>query len=508
MGISNDLPISTPTSVTTGQSVSGTSLELTAVHPESTSQTAPERLQKMPEVPITSIKVVNAYLECAKALVPQNCENGILLSSTTTNFTNVLKEYNTEIKSAKASMEAFVNDHLDMLPPGTTSVSLHLVSGGGTKGVSGAPVFVVRDQNGSAVAIGKGFLKADEMIEELRSQETMKSLNLKESSTPQALGVGKCFIKGVPQDARKLMSEEDRAKLVNTPEKDTAYYLMLQTVASGRGVDDHLAAVGGADDRDQAMQTALSAVSQTAKAMAELHTKKPSAAKITPTACKMMTPDLNRQLMIVKQNLTRKEGMKTVAALTIPGVDFSILTADKPVPGDVVTAMCNRTNQELPKDPGKGAIVHADAHPGNFYFEEGSGTLSMIDLPSSSRSFDGNEGLLPAAWDSILFKLKIADSMVRSDNDGVEEGLTSDEVNRLEEAFDKAYQEAGGEPPTPIMDQFCRLDRVLSSLAQFSTLLKLHPGSTPEGVRIEKHIGYRMQMLHQILKTDITSPQK
>jgi len=465
-------------------------LQLQAVTPSNVSVTesaAPQREHAMPEVPITSLKPYSPNYETAQAQIPQTCANGAMDTKAGYQLVLNLKDYNTDKNSVNESMEVFVKDHLAQLPPGTTSVDCKPLLGGGTKGVSGAPVFTVHDQNGQLIGFAKGFLKHTELAEEMRAQRTIQGFGLKESATSQGLGVGKCHIQGA------------------TPKDDKYYFLMLQSVASGKGIDDHLDAVSKSGNREEAMQVALNAVTKTAKAMAELHTQRPSA-KAAPANCKGMTLDLNSQLTTAKNVLTVKQGVKTTAKLDLPGIDLSMFTADKPVPGDAISALANRTNMALAKDPGKGAVVHGDAHPGNFFYNASSGSLTMIDLPSSSRSFDGNVGLLPGAWDSELFKNRIVDSMVRIDDSG--EGLTGPEVDQLQKAFDEAYVSAGGEPPTAIMRQFSQLHSTLKSLARFSKLLESHPTDSIERTLIIEQIASRIDTLKNILANDVTATLK
>lgn len=429
---------------------------------------APERQQSMPNVAITSMKPFQPHenYTTAAATLPASCPGGAIESKVVSDLVKNLKTYNTSENHVEASMKAFINDHLEQL--GVASATPKIIEGGGVWGASGAPVFRVLGENGSLVAIAKGFLNANELAQEMRAEGLLKGFSLQHSQVPQGLGVGSCFARG------------------------EAYYLMLQTVAPGKPLHQHLDAVGKSEDRELSMQVATTAVRQTATALAELHTLH-TADRASDASVKLMTADLISQLSKVKINLKNA---------SLPGVDFKDLKSPNPVIADRVTAFVNHTSDKFKANPGPGAILHGDAHPGNFFYDASNNALTMIDLPSSSRSCDGEKGLMSAAWDSQMFKFRIAESMVRADQGTLLEGLTKEEVRHLEKTFDEAYAAAGGAALlTPESMQFAKLNRVLTSLVQLSTQLKSFPSNeAPERGMIINMIAYRMEMLTDMMQ--------
>lgn len=439
----------------------------------------PERKQAVPEVPITSMKPLTPSANYAIALgsLPRACQEGKLDEKMAAPLVTKLRDYtatlpgdDTKAKKVKSCMEAFVKDHLEQLPPGTKSIEVRCLPGGGAMGKSGAPVFEVFDQDGKRIAIAKGFPSSEELAQEMRAQSTLQGLSLQQSTTPQGLGVGKCKV------------------------ENTFYFLMLQTVAPGKSIASHLEAVRSAPDRTQAMQTAKAAVQYTARAMAELHSKAPRE-KAAPSVCKLMTDDMNtsfRKIKLNKSSWPNTPAFNTLRQLT---------TIQKPALNDELTTFVNKTNEGFMANPGHGAISHGDSHPGNFFYDDGSRTFSMIDLPTCSRSYDGKTGLMSPAWDCQLFKFKLAESMVNVDKNPSEPGLTLQEVQELEKAFDEAYAEAGGKALTPEAAQFGKLDRVLTSLAQYTETLKsVVSNESIERTVILQMIDYRVSMLNEMIQ--------
>lgn len=451
-------------------------LQLAAVDPSNVQSTyasqAPERRTVIPDVPITSMapfRPCSNYTEAQK-LIPEKCDNGFIPASV--NLVARLKEYSNAEKSLLQSMKTFVNDHLE---PGTT-VTIEQVRGGGTKGVSGDPVFYVQEPSGNIIAIAKGFLSKDarnELAQEMRAQQMLGNLGLQESTTPQGLGVGMCSV---------LVKEQVRGKETLVEKR---CFLMLQTVAPGQGVDDYLAAVGTSDERTQAMEAAKAAVKQTAKALAELHKAKAST-EATPITSKLITDHLAMKLNILENN---------AKTLSLPGIDFKNLkraTITSPTP---LRVFSERISGEFLARPGQGSINHGDAHPGNFFYDADTNKVTMIDLPASSSTYDGTNGLMSSAWDSQNFISKIAHNRTK--------GMTTQEVRQLERTFKDAYHEALGGTilTTPEAEKLAALDKLIDSLAYYTTLIKDHPSDAdPERARIIDMIAYRMEELDSLMK--------
>ncbi|MCE5318369.1 MAG: phosphotransferase [Parachlamydia sp.] len=439
--------------------------------PSSYASQAPERQIIAPDVSITSIAPFQPrsnYTEIQK-LIPQKCDNGAI--PVTNNFVMRLKEYSNTEKSLLKTMQAFVSDHL---APGTT-VLIDPVRGGGTKGVSGDPVFTVRGTTGNIIAIAKGFLSKDaknEFAQEMRAQQFLGNLGLQESTTPQGLGVGMCSV---------MVREEVRGKETFVEKR---CFLMLQSVAPGQGVDDYLAEVGTSDDRTQAMETAKSAVKQTAKALAELHQAKANQ-EATPITSKQITTHLSQKLSILENH---------AKTLSLPGIDFKNLKRATITSPSFVRVFSEQISREFLSHPGKGSILHGDAHPGNFFYDAETNKLTMIDLPSSSPTYDGTNGLMSSAWDSQNFVFKIANNRMN--------GMTSKEVSELERTFKDTYREAlrGSILTTPEAEKLAALDKVINSLAYYTTVINDHPSDAdPERARILDMIAYRMEELDLLM---------
>lgn len=445
-------------------------LKLAPVNPSTVPSTyasqAPERQTILPDVSITAIapfQPSSNYREIQK-LIPEKCVNGVIPS--VASLVMGLKEYTHAEKSLLKTMQAFVNENLG---PGTT---LKPVLGGGTKGVSGDPVFTVRGSSGNIIAIAKGFLSMNDLVNEMRAQHLLETLGLRESMGAQGLAVGMCSIVIKEKTSGKEMVVEKRC------------FLMLQSFASGQGVDDYLAAVGTSDDRAQAMEAAKAAVKQTAKALGELHLARASQTA-TPITCKQITAHLSQKLSILENH---------AKTLLLPGIDFKILKRPTITSSTPLRVFAEKLSHEFLSNPGKGSILHGDAHPGNFIYDATTNQLTMIDLPSSSTTYDGTNGLMTSAWDSQSFTYKIA---LNTKN-----GMTLEEVKELEKTFKDAYQQAlGGTLTTPEAEKLVALDKVIDSLVHYTTILKEHPrDADPERARILDMIAYRMNELDLLMK--------
>lgn len=298
---------------------------------------------------------------------------------------------------------------LDLTRPGTTElirfvadalgqdVSLAQVGGGGAKGLSGAPVYLVRGESGEIVAVAKIFPKTEEFVRELSSLQRLRSPEFEHFRAPEPRAVG----------------------VVRTPDGPAG--LLVSDLAAGRAIDDVISDAGLAAgaERERRMAELTQAVTDTATALAELHTRPAGSGRPVAESYLDFHTGLARRLadqVVAQRDIYEIRGGLRVEELS-QRIDDAIAASRQ--------------------DSGRAALVHGDAHPGNFFWHPEQG-VTFIDTPTFHYSVD-DHGMPIAApeRDVSNFEQRLA-------HYGRMLQLRPEEVADLRQSFRDAYREAGG----------------------------------------------------------------
>jgi hypothetical protein len=296
-----------------------------------------------------------------------------------------------------ARLTDFVGDALDQGP-----VELRPVGGGGAKGVSGAPVFLVRDESGAVTAVTKVFPDTVDFARDLSSLERLSSLDLS-FDVAQPLAVG----------------------MIHSPEGLAG--TVVYAVAPGKPIDDLISDTASAtgEERVRQVEDLSTAVRQTAQALAELHTQPDGSGGEVGR----LYLDNHRQALQarVESLLPHRE------LLLKAGLDV-----------DELHRRAMNTIEATRVHPGVSAYAHGDAHPGNFFWDKEKG-VTFIDTTTVHYSIgEDSRPIGSAERDLGNFEQWLTQW-------GREFGLSLDEVGRLRADFSEAYEQAGGQRPTEDM---------------------------------------------------------
>ena len=142
-------------------------------------------------------------------------------------------------------------------------------------------------------------------------------------------------------------------------------------------------------------------------------------------------------------------------------------------------AKVNSLIREVGQNPGSSALIHGDAHPGNFFYDPNEG-LTLIDTPTLSQSI-GADGypVGPPARDFGNFEQKLA-------NFGQRYELAPDEIRQLQQAFRQAYQSAGGASMTEEAIRFFRVRAALGEVIKtINQADSSQPLATQEAIKVQ-----------------------
>jgi hypothetical protein len=276
-------------------------------------------------------------------------------------------------------------------------VSLIPVGGGGAKGLSGAPVYLVRADSGEVVAVAKIFPKTEEFVRELSSLQRLRSPEFQHFTAPDPRAAG----------------------VVSTPDGPAG--LLLSDVAAGRSIDDLIADVGQATgaEREHRMAVLSQAVTDTAAALAELHTRPEGSGRPVAASYLDFHTGLARRLA------------------DVIGADRRLYEDIGGLPVDELSRRIDEAIAASQQDPGRAALVHGDAHPGNFFWHPSEG-VTFIDTPTFHYSVDDHGRPIAAPERDVSnFEQRLA-------HYGRVLDLQPAEVARLRQTFLDAYHEAGG----------------------------------------------------------------
>jgi len=274
----------------------------------------------------------------------------------------------------------------------------------GATGVSGAPVFFLFDDQGQSIATVKLFPNLNEFARELSALKRFEEEEFEVIKSPQNLGVAQAGELGV----------------------------LVSSVAPGAAIDDYLQRLGTAtgENRSKEMERTTQAVKGNARALSELHSVRGG---------QVPQRFLERHINAVRDI----EGKLSARIREVPGIEVSWL--HKQIDQVVNDAIAN---------PGQASLIHGDAHPGNFFWDQPSEQLTAIDTPTMHYSM-GEEGepIGAPARDYGNFYQKLA-------HFGVNYEVLPEEVEQLQQAFADEYH---GEIPAASI-KFFRVRAALGEL--------------------------------------------
>ena len=294
---------------------------------------------------------------------------------------------------AEAALRRFAAEAAGVDPDG---VRLSGVAGEGAKGVSGAPVYLLKDPLGRPVAVVKRFTGTPELGRELSATERLRSGEFTKFRAPDVLGAGKI------------------------PAAGGAHGVVVTTVAPGGSVDDILQAVQGADPGSRAgsLNDLRDAVRATGHAFADLHTTPAgSGGPVARAYVEENLGQLNRVLDHLEASRPTWERL---------GLDV-----------DAVTSHVRSAMEDFAASPGGASLNHGDANIGNIFHDQGSGT-TFIDIQTAHGAMGADgQPIGSAGRDLAKFEQSIRDwsSYYR---------LRPEETAELQTIFHESYVDAGG----------------------------------------------------------------
>lgn len=308
----------------------------------------------------------------------------------------------------------------------------------GAKGVSGAPVFLVRDENGQISGVIKKFPEKllPVMGAELVSMQTLKNLGLRQSHSITALEGAK-----LPDGGALLLSP-----------------------ASGSAIDDLFERAGRLPDgpeRQVAINELRDAMRRIGVAGAELHTVPPGSAVRPATA-------LQEHIGIVKEKLE-----KIVAALP----KLKLEKGSERLSARDLQTRVDELIEGVKRNPGAASVIHGDFHPGNIFFDKEKG-VTLIDLGRLHESLDvGGRPIGPPARDYAGFHQEIT-------HFGRILKLRDSEIDELSNIFKEAYQRKG----PALTDEATRFFRARTAMGEFIKVVITKNESSPAAISDEVRI--------------------
>ena len=263
-----------------------------------------------------------------------------------------------------------------------SSVVLRKVEGEGAKGFSGAPVFIITE-NEIPKGVLKFFTQPKQFIFELSSLEYIYSQKFEKFKVPDILSVSKASLGEEPIGVGLYsFASDDKA----------AGGLSIYDIAPGTPLDDMIRAVGelprGSKSREEAVERLCQGVESTAEALGELHTKSfqnrpPAQSYVNHTA---------RTAASRLQDLMRKDVYRNL------GIDSRY------------EAWLDTKIEAFRANPGTAAVIHNDAHQGNYFYSSETQTTA-IDTSAMHFSLNAQgEGIVSPARDFANFEQKLAKS--------------------------------------------------------------------------------------------------
>jgi aminoglycoside phosphotransferase (APT) family kinase protein len=260
----------------------------------------------------------------------------------------------------------------------------------------------------------KVFGKADEFARELSAVHRLGADGLEVARSAQAMGMARA-------------ADGDGGVLVSSLAEGRAIDTMMQSTAKASG-----------PERTAQLAELKEALAKNAEAFAELHTAPAG------SGGQVATEFLDRHVRSIYEITQKLQSMSD--RLAAAGLDM-----------DQVRQKVDELTDAFRRNPGDSALVHGDAHPGNFFYDPATG-ITMIDTPTLHFSMDASGNPIGApARDIANFQQKIA-------HFGRQYGLTAAEIDELQKAFRDAYGRSGGARLTDESMKFFRARTALGEL--------------------------------------------
>jgi aminoglycoside phosphotransferase (APT) family kinase protein len=318
----------------------------------------------------------------------------------------------------------------------TGEVTLVAIASGGAHGVSGAPVSLITVPDPAAgpgkrkvVAVLKVFPKPAEFAMEMSALARLEQIRLRNGQAVSVLAVARTSIDGKPAGV-----------LISTAAPGQELGTTMEEVARAKG-----------EERRRLFAETQEAVEATGRTLAELHAA-------TGSDHKPSSSYMARYIDSMRNILSNLEPMQDL--IDEFGVDLGTLRAH-----------AEQLILRFEANPGGSAIVHGDAHAGNFFYQRGT-DITMIDTPTVHFSMDADGGATGSPSRDVSYFLRTVAVFGQSFN------LNPDEVAALQRAFQLGYAEGGGPPLTPEADKFFRA-RII--IGEFIAMAKrVHNTKAPE----------------------------
>ncbi|SEF24444.1 Phosphotransferase enzyme family protein [Amycolatopsis pretoriensis] len=300
---------------------------------------------------------------------------------------------------------------------------VELVPVGG--GYSGAPVQRILDAGGTLLGVLKIFPSREQFAMELSALARLGRVRIVDGRAVAALGVARAS------------------------RRPTTAGLVVTSPARGGDVEGMMKETGdtpSGPERAKSFAKLSTAVAGIGRTLARLHTTpKGSGGAVSDTF-------LRRHIDDVLDRRGKLPGFR--AQLIHAGIDFGALQSriDALVAG-------------FRAHPGGSALVHGDAHPGNYFFDAADG-VTIIDVTTLHLSIDARGNPIGApSRDVGVFAQQLAHYSVTLK-------LNRGEVATLQGVFRSAYTGAGGTSTTPQADAFFRARASLGWLMRVLTDLR------------------------------------
>jgi len=285
-------------------------------------------------------------------------------------------------------LEQFVNEvclKRFNLMPSEYGLELYEPQGDLTQGLSGDPLFFIRDRKGLLLFVVKAYVGERETLENfsalMEGDALLSGLHLQSFSFPRLIA------------AVRLVKENMRACLI------------AMEAAQGQTLNALI--------KSHALSDALKAAALLGKALAELN----SASAKQATHPSPFYVERNVRWLF--------EGLKDIASFP----------ARFPLDLKVAIAPIFEILGEIQKAPSTLSFIHGDAHPGNVFYEEESGRLILTDFDRLTYSADKQKAPSgPAAFEFVFSRFSLKFSAVAH-------RLLPEETDTLDKAFVSAYKE-------------------------------------------------------------------
>jgi hypothetical protein len=262
----------------------------------------------------------------------------------------------------------------------------------GQVGVSGAKVYLVRAAEGGTeitVAAVKVFpaneAQVEEFARELSALDRLAAENLPNQGAVRRLGSGRT-LEGAG--------------------------VLIMSGAAGRSIDSMLVGLGKGQ---VSLEEVRLACQRNGEALGRLHS-----ATVRPTPASSVVTE-----GFVADFETSVRDLETLSQ------KYPLLARAVDLPA--MRRQANELVAGIRKNPGAGAVVHGDLHPGNVFYDPADGRITTIDVARTHQSIDAaGEGIASASRDAATFvsALKIF---------GEEYNVSARDVAQLQESFQQSY---------------------------------------------------------------------